>query len=305
MPRIEEFRIPDLSAILEKSKKEKTLEEDLRAETYPKKPEKGRTLYQSIFPKDPGLAEKLGITREDLVFIFAGGYGDWANSLSKACNVVYSDLSKDMVQYTLQKYPNLKEGFCVAEGVLLPLPKNTDWLFSFEPIPLENAHLPMVLLQGMANCRKGVMIAYGCPDKKLSERIREMAKLYEAPYDGNKVQIIKTNPSLSPDNVWEVAAYLCKLETTPAAKSRSTLDLELILYLQKKRVGTVKICNRQYPAHFFDGIKTDAVTADALAKLGETLDKNKDEILESLRRINKLSASIEDYKCLQTVRVLQ
>ena len=59
---------------------------------------------QTIAPRDPNLAGKLGIKPNAKVLVMAGYFGNWARSLARFCEVRYTDIGRQMTDF-VKKHP--------------------------------------------------------------------------------------------------------------------------------------------------------------------------------------------------------
>lgn len=279
---VEEFRIPDLKTILQGSR--------TSIPWWSKHVDMDDWNLPHVNPsQEPDLAKKLGIVPDERVFVVAGCFGDWANALSRTNRVIYSDVSKKMASRALERYPRLKERALIVDGVLLPIGKDIDWLFSYDPLALGDVQLSLVLLHGMSRCKKGIIIVCYTEYDGVERVTRSVSDIYHANFKTLKIQIKASDISApTPKRIDKMQIIIFKVLKTNTAERRATLDLDLMLLLQQKVAGTTKIHDRALPAKFFGGVQ-DKITGETIVQLEKALKKSKSEILDSLRRITKLS----------------
>ncbi len=65
--------------------------------------------------------KKIGIKKGDKVLVIAGFSGDWASGLAKAgANVVYSDVSRSMVNHVRKTKPNIFGKYVCSNYEVIP-----------------------------------------------------------------------------------------------------------------------------------------------------------------------------------------
>jgi hypothetical protein len=128
--------------------------------------------HQEFVPADKKLHKKLGMNDGEKVLFFAGYTGEWAHDLARNVDVYYTDCSR-VAYYRARKwygFPPFLGGrikhFAVAEGLRWPLKMNYDWIFSFEPKPIFEKSLPLVMLRSITYSHGLIMAFLALPERE-------------------------------------------------------------------------------------------------------------------------------------------
>lgn len=233
---------------------------------------------QALVPKSKGLSKKLGIAKGSRILFFAGCYGDWANALARDGNrVVYSDVSADMVRGIRSSVKGASfERTRVLEASQWPRrPNEYDWSVSFEPIPLQDEALHLVLMRSLLN-KKGAKIIYSRAylfeiKNYIYKVAKGIAKLYGARSRKKSVEI--ENIGNRGKRIERVTVIT--LETNEQARRKAWIDMQVL-----KAVRSERDKKRSKKIKLNDLLKNERI---------KRLKLSKEELTESLRRLEALS----------------
>ncbi|MDD5292418.1 MAG: hypothetical protein PHY46_04490, partial [Candidatus Omnitrophica bacterium] len=136
--------------------------------------------HQSTAPRDEDILAKLGIEKNDVVFGFAGYFGDWLGDLGRqGAKVVYTDISPKIVKWVKRRNKGLFTEIRVGDPLKEPCQVNLyDWSFSYEPLPLEPNEWPIAMLRSLLNRKGLIMVASWGDTRGTKEQLRGFADIY-------------------------------------------------------------------------------------------------------------------------------
>jgi len=230
---------------------------------------------QSLVPRDPNLAGKLGIKPNAKVLVMAGYFGNLARSLARFCDVRYTDICRQMTDFVKRHPGKIRSLASRPAQALVRRPKIYDWSFLFEPIPVYGMHV--VLVRSLLN-KKGCKIVGTFPFAlPYIEPIGEINWLYGTKSTSRRVSIKGIRPPLPSDKhsakIESHPVDVLTLYTNAVARQKAWLDLRL---LQKLSMAAKK------------GI---TLNADKLCK---KFGVSKKQLEESRIRLNKISSGIPE-----------
>ena len=200
---------------------------------------------QHFIPNDKHLHEKIGVEKNQKVLVFAGCYGDWANSLSKFSSVRYTDIGQEMTQYAKSRFSGAVSSFRASPAELVPQRARVfDWSFSFEPYPLiRTGGLEMALVRSLINT-KGAKIVFnvlkeaghvkwrGMKHSQCEALAKRVAKRYGAEVDVKVVDINGTRSiSSAHKDVGNKSCLIVTLKTNSRARKKALFDLSVLKFL--------------------------------------------------------------------------
>lgn len=209
---------------------------------------KQKILGQATTPEDPQILSKLKISKKDKVLAIAAYYASWASKIKEAgADVVYSDISRSMVNYAKKHVKIRFSGYIQSNYELIPKETNEyDWTFTFEACGGEQG-LPIAFLRSLLNKKGGILVYY---DRKKEERVRiggkprtypkivkTLAKLYSTKFLIKQVYFkghVKGHP------ISQVKHMVFWIFTNQRAQKLAFLDLKIIDLISKKRAISIK-----------------------------------------------------------------
>lgn len=229
---------------------------------------------QTTAPADERLHEKLGIENDSKILVLAGCMGDWANALAERAIVRYTDSSKEMTDYVKARFPSTRIAqFSTTDALKWPI-ENYDWVFFFEPIPLQGKALAISLLRALAKA-KGAKIVFsnvnlGAEPETMTD-VERICEIYGARLNVRK-EDITCRYGERYDEYREVGHSITTLFATPESRKKAELDLKLIWLLQgRKAVGLKELLSNPEV---------------------KRLKARRKEVVRALERINLFSAAL-------------
>ncbi len=236
---------------------------------------------QNTIPVDGQIHRKIGITPGEKVLFFAGGGGNWAESIANKTSLTFSDLTKRIVE-RVGKKREIGEKQITINALRVPVKRDEfDWSVSFEPVPLAGQALPLAVLRGLLNRRGVKIIRYDMYSGE--ERIAKvLGQVYGTETEEKRVGIkCKAKPRLG--NRFTGRETKTHLITTiysnDKIKNKVEKDLKIMMLVEKLkgRGGNFIPIKKIVDNAVEKGIK-------------------KSEVIESLGRINQFSELIPEEK---------
>ncbi len=227
---------------------------------------------QATFPHDKKLLDKIGLKRGQKILAIAGYYGNWASEIAKAgAKVDYSDVAKSLVDYARNKYKKLFGKYIHSDYALIPkTAKEYDWTFTFEACGGKQG-LPIAYLHSLLNKNGGKLVIYynlkhtSGKHKRYPSILKKLSAIYGSK---SKIDKIKVNASRKQQFSGMLPHRVYTLLTNNSARNKAQTDLQVLDYLQNKRVLEIMKDSRK-------------------------LNMTKKDFLNSLKRLNRFTKLLD------------
>jgi hypothetical protein len=142
---------------------------------------------QSSLPVDENIHNKIGVKKNSRVLFVAGGAGWWAKKIGEKTHLTFTDIIKDQVEKASKK--NIGKKQFTINALRVPVKeKEYDWTLSFEPFPLKEKALPLVMLRGLLNNKGVKIISKFIPSGEVKVS-KKLGKLYGVKTRSSEVNI--------------------------------------------------------------------------------------------------------------------
>ena len=196
---------------------------------------------QGTTPNDSRLLGKLGILKGEKVLAIAGYYASWASQVAlNGARVDYSDISKEMVNYSKKLWGKLFRKYICSNYELIPVKrKEYDWTFTYEACG-GTAGLPLAYLRSLLNNKGGILVLYvnrknpkkmGSKPKTYPRIVRALGDIYNINYEIKKV-VMKGHRKGTGEK--KLAFMVCTIRTNKVAREKAYFDLKVLDLLNKK-----------------------------------------------------------------------
>ena len=260
---------------------------------------------QTIVPHDPKLHAKLGMHEGEKLLVVAGSFGDWANALAKKSEVHFTDVSKGMVKYAKQRFPETRiRSFAVADAARWPAKLEVDRVFSFDPDPQKVVSFPLTILRAIGYAKKGLtMAASSGAAKEVMDRFGNyFAKTYGCRYS---TSVKRINAGLTVSEIMRGLVGRSPLdryaseEFSVAERARNFLGLKAPVWVFHFEPPADERLRGLAQTDFKVLVAVSDKKSVDLTRLSQQLEINERGIVGSLRRLHRFQTLRYPFKTLR------